>query len=73
MSEILYACTFASRSGLRITHVRAWDPGDALDLFVAELRSEGITEAGEVEVVPLHGGRGSSARVGPHVVGAAAE
>jgi hypothetical protein len=67
MTEILYACTFDSRSERRIAHVRAWDPGDALELFVAELRSEGITEDGDVEVAPLHGEGRASAEFHPEV------
>lgn len=70
MSEILYACTFDSRSERRVAHVLAWDPGDALELFAAELRLEGITEDGEVEVAPLHGGRHATAAFHPRAAAA---
>lgn len=65
MREAFYACTFDSRTERRIAHVRAWDLGEAVELFVSELRSEGVSEPGEVVVAPLRGGRRSRALFQP--------
>ncbi len=67
MRESFYACTFNSRSERRVAHVRAWDLDEAMELFVAELRSEGIVDAGNLVVTALGGGRRSKARFHPGV------
>jgi hypothetical protein len=61
--ESYFQCQFDSASGHRVGHVRAWDAKEALQLFVVELRADGVEEAGDVVVSPLRGGRSSRARV----------
>ena len=51
--ETFYRCTFTSPSGRQVAHVRAWDLEEARQLFKSELRAEGITERGRVEVERL--------------------
>lgn len=60
--ESFYTCSFDSPTRRRVAHVRAWDAREAIDLFVVELRDDGIEEPGEVAAVPLGGGRGAKAR-----------
>ncbi len=64
--ESSFECQFDSASRRRIAHVRAWDAKEAVQLFVIELRSDGVEEAGEVVVAPVRGGRRSRARVRKH-------
>ncbi len=54
--ESAFQCQFDSSSGRRVAHVRAWDAEEALQIFVAELRDDGVDEAGEVVVAPVRGG-----------------
>ncbi|BDG04010.1 hypothetical protein [Anaeromyxobacter oryzae] len=65
MRETFYACTFDSLSERRLAHVRAWDAGEAMELFVAELEGDGVAEPGDVEVAPLGGRPCSRARYRP--------
>ncbi len=51
--ESFYRCVFSSPRERRIAHVRAWDAGEAALLFKTELRSEGVTERGTIEVFPF--------------------
>ncbi len=64
--ESLFRCTYspASRSGTWTAHVAAWDAGEALQLFTAELRGEGVDEGGTIEVVAL--GAPGRTRRGPY-------
>ena len=61
--ETSFECQFDSASVRRVARVRAWDAQEALQLFVAELRADGVEEAGDVVVAPVHGGRRSRAHV----------
>jgi hypothetical protein len=61
--ESSFQCQFDSASRRRTGHVRAWDAKEALQLFMVELRADGVDEAGDVVVSPLRGGRGSRARI----------
>ena len=62
--ESSFQCQFDSRSRRCVVRVRAWDAEEALQLFVTELRAEGVAEAGDVVVSPLQGrGGGSRARL----------
>lgn len=61
--ETSFQCQFDSASRRRVAHVRAWDAQEALQLFVIELRADGVDEAGEVVVAPVSGGRRSRSRV----------
>ncbi len=53
--ESFYRCVFTSSRTRRVAHVRAWDPDEAVELFRAELRADGIRERGTFEAVPLTG------------------
>ncbi len=55
--ETVYECTYASSTQLRTAHVRAWDAGEAAELFAHELRSEGVSERGNIRASG-RGGRG---------------
>ena len=61
--ESSFECQFDSASRRRIARVRAWDAQEAVQLFVIELRADGVEEAGEVVVAPVSGGRRSRTRV----------
>lgn len=61
--ESSFQCQFDSAARRRVARVRAWDAKEALQLFVADLRADGVEEAGEVVVAPVRGGRRSRARV----------
>ena len=62
-----FQCEFESASRHWVAHVRAWDAQEALQLFIAELRAEGIDEAGDVTVSPARaGGEGAEARLRRH-------
>lgn len=54
--ETFFRCTFSSARSRRVGHVRAWDPRDAVQLFRAELRTDGVEERGTIEVAALDGG-----------------
>jgi hypothetical protein len=62
--ELLFVCEFESRCERRIGHVRAWDAREAQELFLAELRADGVTEPGDVTVAPVRGRR-RAARLEP--------
>lgn len=57
--EAVFECTYASAASQRIAHVRAWDAGEAVELFAHELRAEGVQQSGTISV---RGGRGARAR-----------
>ena len=54
--ESFYRCTLSSPDLLHTAHVRAWDADEAAQLFLAELRTDGVDERGTVEVTALGGG-----------------
>jgi hypothetical protein len=64
--ESSFECRFESASRRRVAHVRAWDAKEALQLFEAELRADGIDEPGEFAVSPVRGGRRPAARAHRH-------
>ncbi len=51
--ESVYVCTCRSGDVVRTAHVRAWDEREATDLFLRELRSEGVENAIDVRVRPV--------------------
>ena len=51
--ESFYRCVFSSSHERRIAHVRAWDAGEAVQLFRTELKSDGVEERGTIEVFPF--------------------
>jgi hypothetical protein len=51
--ESFYRCVFSSPQSRRVAHVRAWDAGEAAQLFKTELRSDGVAERGKIEVFPF--------------------
>jgi hypothetical protein len=53
--ESFFRCTFSSLTSQRIAHVRAWDAGEAVQLFRTELRGDGVHERGTIEVNDLDG------------------
>ena len=53
--ESFFRCTFSSGTSQRIAHVRAWDRGEAVQLFQTELRGDGVDERGTIEVNDLDG------------------
>jgi len=64
--ESFFRCVFTSPSSRRVAHVRAWDVGEAVQLFRTELRTEGVDETGTIEAVPLgDSGQAESAAYGP--------
>ncbi|HET8540761.1 MAG TPA: hypothetical protein VFL83_12900 [Anaeromyxobacter sp.] len=64
--ESSFNCRFESASRRRVARVRAWDAKEALQLFVIDLRADGVEEEGEVVVSPVRGGRRSRSRVSKH-------
>ena len=55
--ESFFRCTFSSETSQRIAHVRAWDAGEAVQLFRTELQGDGVDERGTIEVNDLDGGQ----------------
>jgi DNA replicative helicase MCM subunit Mcm2 (Cdc46/Mcm family) len=53
--ETFYRCTFSSARSRRVAHVRAWDVGEAVQLFRTELRTDGVDERGTIEAADLGG------------------
>jgi hypothetical protein len=53
--EIFFRCTFSSPRRTSVAHVTAWDAGEAVQLFEAELQHEGVGERGMIEVASLTG------------------
>jgi hypothetical protein len=51
--ESFYRCVFSSPRSQRVAHVRAWDAGEAVQLFRTELKSDGVAERGTIEVFPF--------------------
>ncbi len=51
--ESSFECRFDSPSRHRVAHIRAWDEKEALQLFEAELRADGVEEPGEFAVTPI--------------------
>ena len=70
--ETFFRCIYAPSSGgesrQRVAHVTAWDASEAVQLFQAELREDGIDERGTIEVVPLAGGRAARRAYRPRPV-----
>ncbi len=64
--ESSFEVRFDSASRRRIARVRAWDAREAAQLFLMELRADGVEEAGELVAAPVNGGRRSRARVSKH-------
>lgn len=63
--ESFYRCVFTSPRSRRVAHVRAWDPGEAVQLFRTELRTDGVDERGTIEVHPFGDGGGERAAYQP--------
>jgi hypothetical protein len=53
--ERFFRCTFSSTRRTAVAHVSAWDAGEAVQLFQAELREDGVGERGTIEVAPITG------------------
>jgi hypothetical protein len=53
--ESFYRCTFSSPKSRRVAHVRAWDAGEAVQLFRTELRTDGVRERGTIKVTDFGG------------------
>jgi hypothetical protein len=53
--ESFFECTHASRGGVRVAIVRAWDAADAAESFRDLLAAEGIRARGKLSVRPVHG------------------
>lgn len=53
--ESFYRCTFSSPRSRRVAHVRAWDAGEAVQLFRSELKTDGVEERGTIEVTGFRG------------------
>lgn len=51
--ESFFRCVYSSSHERRVAHVRAWDAGEAAQLFRTELRSDGVAERGTIEVFPF--------------------
>ncbi len=64
--ESSFECRFDSDSYRRVARIRAWDAKEAVELFVIELRADGVDDAGEVVVAPVSGGRRARTRVPRH-------
>jgi hypothetical protein len=63
--ETFFRCTFSSPRRTSVAHVSAWDAREAVQLFSAELRGEGVGEPGTIEVAPLGGRRTTRAKYDP--------
>jgi hypothetical protein len=63
--EGFYRCTFLSPRSRRTAHVRAWDVGEAVQLFRTELQTDGVVERGTIEVSDLDGSATQRARYRP--------
>jgi hypothetical protein len=63
--ETFYRCTFTSPRTRMIAHVRAWDAGEAMQLFQTELNTDGVEENGTIEVSNLAGAVSERARYRP--------
>jgi hypothetical protein len=63
--EIFFRCTFSSTRRTSVAHIAAWDAREALQLFEAELRGEGVGERGTIEVASLAGAQTKRARYQP--------
>jgi hypothetical protein len=48
--ETFFRCTFSSVRRRRVAHVTAWDAKEAVQLFQAELMTDGVDERGTIEV-----------------------
>jgi hypothetical protein len=53
--ESFFRCTFSSGKSQRVAHVRAWDAGEAVQLFRTELKGDGVDERGTIVVNDLEG------------------
>jgi DNA replicative helicase MCM subunit Mcm2 (Cdc46/Mcm family) len=63
--ESFYRCTFNSTRSRRVAHVRAWDAGEAVQLFRTELKTDGVDERGTIEVTGMRGGEEEHAAYRP--------
>jgi len=63
LRERVFICQFDSRTTRRVAHVRAWDSGEAVEVFLAELREAGVEGPGQLAVTPPGGGPRLSRRV----------
>jgi len=52
--ESFFECTHASRGGVRVAIVRAWDAVDAAESFRDLLAAAGIRVRGKLSVRPVH-------------------
>ncbi len=57
--ESSFEVRFDSPSRHRVAHIRAWDAQEAVQLFEAELRADGVEVAGDFVVSPVRRGRRS--------------
>ncbi|HUL60013.1 MAG TPA: hypothetical protein VLU43_12085 [Anaeromyxobacteraceae bacterium] len=51
--ESVYLCSCRSGSTMREAYVRAWDEREAADVFVRELKDDGVRGAVDIRVRPL--------------------
>jgi hypothetical protein len=63
--ESFYRCVFSSPSSERVAHVRAWDAGEAVQLFRSELQSDGVAERGTIRVFTSADGEAERAAYRP--------
>lgn len=63
--ETFFRCTFSSPRRTSVAHIAAWDAGEAVQLFEAELRDEGVGERGMIEVASLGGAQTKRAKYRP--------
>jgi hypothetical protein len=63
--ETFFRCTFSSPRRTSVAHIAAWDAGEAVQLFEAELRDEGVGERGTIEVASLGGAQTKRAKYRP--------
>jgi hypothetical protein len=63
LRERVFICEFCSRTTRCVAHVCAWDSGEALDVFLAELRESGVDGPGQLAVTAPGGGPRLARRV----------
>lgn len=66
LRESSFECRFESVARRRVARIRAWDDEEAVQLFLLELRGDGVEEEGDVEVAPVGGGPRSRTHVPRH-------
>ena len=65
--ETVYLCTYGSGEHERVGHVRAWDDGEAAELFARELELEsegGGVSVADVRVCRVPAGEGAPVAAG---------